>query len=74
MESTDIILTDEEIQRRRYLTEKVYNNTLTPEEAEELINILEKEKKLAEEKNEILALIGIVFLIGMAMYFLSKKK
>jgi len=69
-----ITLTDEEIQRRRYLTEKVYNNTLTPEEAKELINILEKEKKLAEEKNEILALIGIVFLIGMAMYFLSKKK
>jgi len=68
-----IKLTDYEIQRRRELTQKLYDNTITPEEAQELTKILEKEKKIAEERNEFLALVGIVFLLGMAAYFLSKK-
>ena len=68
-----ITLSDYEIQRRRELTQKLYDNTITPNEAQELTNILEKEKKIAEERNEFLALVGIVLLLGMAAYFLSQK-
>lgn len=66
-------LTEYEIHRRRELTQKLYDNTITPDEAQELTKILEKEKKIAEERNEFLALVGIVLLLGMAAYFLSKK-
>jgi len=67
-------LTEEEIQRRRYLTKKLQEGTITYEEAIELNHILEKEKKIAEEERDTLALIAILLLIGMlAAYFNSKK-
>jgi len=66
-------LTDYEIRRRRELTEKLQNGTITYEEAIELNKILEKEKKIAEEERDFLALIAILLLLGMLSAYFSKK-
>ena len=66
-------LTKKEVMRRRYLTEKLKKGTITYEEAVELHNILEKEKKIAEEQRDFLALIAVVLLLGMVAAYLSGK-
>ena len=61
------------IQRRRELTAKLQAGTITKEEAVELIQILEKEKKLAEEQKDFNALLAIIFFLGL-LYALTKEK
>ncbi|KUH34234.1 hypothetical protein APY94_02880 [Thermococcus celericrescens] len=67
-------LTQEEVQRRRELTEKLQKGTLTPEEAQELIEILEKEKKIAEEERDFAALVAIFLLLALIAMYLNKKQ
>jgi hypothetical protein len=66
-------LTREEVIRRRMLTEKLKKGTLTYEEALELNKILEKEKKIAEEQRDFLALVAILLLLGMLAAYFSKS-
>jgi hypothetical protein len=65
-------LTSEEIQRRKLLVAKFKENAITREEAEELKQLLEKEKQEASEAGEFLVLLGIVFLLALVIDFLSK--
>ena len=66
-------LTPEEVQRRRKLTDKLEKGTLTPEEAQELMEILEKEKKIAEEERDFAALVAIFLLLALIAMYLNKK-
>ncbi|BAD85562.1 hypothetical protein TK1373 [Thermococcus kodakarensis KOD1] len=66
-------LTLEEVQRRRELTEKLRAGTITRDEAIELAQILEKEKKIAEEQKDFNALLAIILLLGL-LYALTKEK
>ena len=62
------------IQRRRELTAKLQAGTITREEAIELAQILEKEKKLAEEQKDFNALLAIIFFLGLLAMYLNKKQ
>ena len=59
-------LTPELINRRRRLTEKLKNGTITPEEADELISILNEEEKIARELGEYDAVMSIVVIKAFA--------
>ncbi len=61
------------IQRRRELTAKLQAGTISKEEAIELAQILEQEKKLAEEQKDFNALLAIIFFLGL-LYALTNKK
>ena len=72
-------LTDDEIRKRQELTLKLRERTLNKEEGQQLREILEKEKIIAQETNDVIALGAIIFLLGGLIYFLldndkEKKK
>lgn len=67
-------LTPQEVRRRVELTEKLKIKVLNPVEADELKNILEKEKKKATSLGDLLTVLAIVFLIGLIVDYLSDKK
>jgi len=66
-------LTPEEVQRRRELTRKLREGTLTTKEAIELAKILEKEKKIAEEERDFAALLAIIFFLGLLASLAERK-
>jgi len=66
-------LTPEEVQRRRELTKKLREGTLTTKEAIELAKILEKEKKIAEEERDFAALLAIIFFLGLLASLAERK-
>ena len=67
-------LTSQEVRRRIELTEKLKTKVLNPTEGDELKNILEKEKKKATSLGDLLAVLAIVFLIGLVVDYLSEEK
>jgi hypothetical protein len=74
-------LPSEEIQRRRDLISKLKEETLNPDEAKELVSLLDKEKGIALEKGgdcmlvfAILSLISYVNEYSDSHSELSKKK
>ncbi|MEM3714672.1 MAG: hypothetical protein QXF82_06970 [Nitrososphaeria archaeon] len=64
-------LTPEELRRRKELTLKLDAKTITPDEAKELQNILEKELAEAQAANNVLALLAILLLLGLVVAALS---
>ena len=67
-------LTPYEIRRRQELTTKMQNYNITMAEAEELKQLLEKERSEAQAGGDLVALIAIGALILLILAFLSKKK
>ena len=67
-------LTPYEIRRRQELTTKMQNYTITMAEAEELKQLLERERNEAQAGGDLVALIAIGALILLILAFLSKKK
>jgi hypothetical protein len=67
-----IELTPKEINRREELTFKLRDGKITYEEAEELKQILEREKEKAISLNDIVALIAIGFFLAAVIGFLSE--
>ena len=65
-------LTPEEQYRRKELTEKLETRTLNVQEAEELRQLLEKEKKQATSTGDVVTVIAIAILIGLVVGHLSK--
>lgn len=55
-------LTPDMINRRRYLTEKLKANTISPEEIDELIHILDVEEKVARKLGEYYVVVDIAVL------------
>jgi hypothetical protein len=64
-------LTAEEIRLRRELTEKLDSRSITPDEARILHSILNKELEEARATGNILAVLAILFLIGLVIAILS---
>ncbi|MGH9953653.1 MAG: hypothetical protein ACRD5J_18715 [Nitrososphaeraceae archaeon] len=67
-------LTPDEIRLRDSLIEKFRLGPLEVLEAEELIRILEKEKKQAIQLGDIAFLFGIAMLLGVLIDYVSNKK
>jgi hypothetical protein len=74
-------LSSEEIQRRRDLISKLKEETLNPDEAKELVSLLDKEKGIAlEEGGDCMLVFAILSLISYVNEYsdshseLSKKK
>lgn len=65
-------LTPDEIRLRRELTERLDIGTITPEDARTLHNILQKELEEARAVGNIIAILAILFLIGLVIAFLSQ--
>jgi len=65
-------LTPHELRLRRELTEKLDARTITPDDAKILHNILNKELEEARVAGNILAVLAILFLIGLVIAFLSQ--
>ncbi len=62
-------LTKEQISRRVELTNKLRDQTITREEAEELKFLLDLEKQTAMSINDAVALLAIAFLTGAVISF-----
>ena len=65
-------LTAEELQLRKELTIKLERKTITPDEARQLHDILNKELEEASKTNEFLAILAILFLLGLVVAILSR--
>lgn len=65
-------LTPYELRLRRELTEKLDARTITLDDAKILHNILNKELEEARVAGNILAVLAILFLIGLVIAFLSQ--
>jgi hypothetical protein len=64
-------LTPDEIRLRRELTEKIDAGTITPDEAKILRDILNKELEEARAAGNIIAVLAILFLLGLVIAVLS---
>ena len=60
-----------EAQRRQELTEKLRNRNLTKTEAQELRNLLERERDGANTLGDVIAAIAIGFLIALVIAYLA---
>lgn len=60
-----------EAQRRQELTEKLRTRNLTKIEAQELRNLLEKERDGANTLGDVIAAIAIGFLIALVIAYLA---
>jgi len=58
-------LTPHEIRKRRELTSKLDRNIISPQEAKELRDILQKELEEARATGNLLAVLAILFLLGL---------
>lgn len=70
-------LTEYEIGRREEPLRKFKEDNISEAQAIELRNLLEKEKREASEAGEFVVFLGIVFILGLVIAFLSgedKKK
>ncbi|CAN5360498.1 hypothetical protein BH18THE2_BH18THE2_37260 [soil metagenome] len=73
-------LSSEEIQRRRALISKLKEETLSHDEAKELISLLDKEKRIALEEGDCMLVFAILSLISYVNEYsdshseLDKKK
>ena len=65
-------LTINEIDRRIALTKKLQDKTITPNEAKELNNILNKELEEARANNNMLAILAILLLLGLLIAISEK--
>lgn len=64
-------LTAAEIERRKYLVEKLKTKVLTPVEADELRQLLEREKQEASEAGNFLVVLGLLLLLGLVIAYLA---
>jgi len=62
-----------EIDRRRELTARLESGAITPEEARELQGILNRELEEARERNDFLAALAILFLLGLVLALISRR-
>jgi uncharacterized membrane protein len=72
-----IRLPSDKLRRRRELTARLEEGTITIEQAEELRQILELERQQAEATNDMLAIFaiaGLLFLLSALLYDRGKKK
>jgi hypothetical protein len=69
-----IELTPYQLQRREELTLKLRDGEISEAEANELMRILEYEKKQAISLNDILAVFAIAGLLYLLINFLSENK
>ena len=67
-------LTPQEVLRRVELTEKLKTKVLDVNEANELNDILHKEKKVASGGGDWFTFLAILFLIGLVANYLSDDK
>ena len=63
-----------DINRRNQLLDKFSNDSLEPQEAEELKNILESERKQAAQLGDFLLVVSISALLALLVDFLSRHK
>jgi len=66
-------LTPDELRLRREFTTKLDTGIITPDEARQLRNILDKELEEARDKNDFLAILAILFLLGLIIAILSRR-
>ena len=66
-------LSSHELQRKKELQEKLQARILTVNEAEELRQILDKEKQQAISNGDWKIALGIVLLLGIVYAFLKKE-
>jgi hypothetical protein len=64
-------LTPNELRRRAELTSRLDARTITPDEARELRDILEKELEEARAIGNFLAVLAILILLGLVIAILS---
>jgi len=64
-------LTPNEITRRRELTSRLDSRTITPNEAKELHDLLNKELEEARATGNFLAILAILFLLGLLVAILA---
>jgi hypothetical protein len=67
-------LSEDEIQRRRLLLEKFKDGNVSRKEAEELKELLEKEREQASQSGDTLLLFGILAVLGLVVNYLVGKK
>jgi hypothetical protein len=69
-------LSQAEIQRRTYLVQRFRTGYLEPDQAEELKQLLEKEKDelMSSDTKDLLLLLGVILLLGLVVAFLGNKK
>ncbi|MBA7614178.1 hypothetical protein ES703_21441 [subsurface metagenome] len=65
-------LTPDELRLRRELTVKLDAETISPNEARQLRNILNKELEEAREEKDFLAILAILFLLGLVLAIISR--
>jgi hypothetical protein len=69
------VLTPEEIERKRILVSKFKEDAINHIEIQELVNILEKEKHIAEEEERGMLVFAISSLIShLSEYLTSRSK
>lgn len=66
-------LTQEEVNRRMELTTKLEQRTIIPSELMELQGILNKELEEAKATNDLLAILALLFLLGLVIALLSRR-
>ncbi|HJR47946.1 MAG TPA: hypothetical protein VJ799_07295 [Nitrososphaeraceae archaeon] len=64
----------DEIHRRRELTQLFSEDKINRQQAEELRNLLEREKFEAAERGNFAVLLAIAFLIGLVVGWLANQK
>ena len=65
-------LTPDELRLRRELTAKLDTGSISPNEAMQLRDILNKELGEAREANDFLAFLAILFLLGLVLAIISR--
>jgi hypothetical protein len=73
MSMNTIPLNLNEINRRRELTQLFSEDRINRQQAEELRNLLEREKFEAAERGNFAALLAIAFLIGLVVGWLASQ-
>ncbi len=67
-------LSQQEIQRRRQLTRLFSDDRINPAQAQELRDLLEREKSEAAQQGNFLALLAIAFLIGLVVGYIASQQ
>ena len=69
-----VSLTPEQVVRKEELTQKLQRQIITIDEAIELRHLLEAEKQEAVSLGDLVKALGIIFLIGLVIAFLTDDK
>jgi hypothetical protein len=73
MSANSIPLSLDEIHRRRELTRLFMEGGITREEVDELRNLLEREKVMAEQQGNEVIVVAVGFLLGLVIVYLVSK-